>query len=326
LINRQQIDLQQLQSQDLSFYHALTATLRNRGWRGLVFDINYTWSKSLDQGGRTQGFINGSDDPFNPDAMYGPSYFDRKHVFNMIFNYNLPFGQGHKLGTSSGAINRFIGGWSFSGVFRANSGLPLVATESPFALGGGFVTSNNVDMIPTGAHNFTTGLNHNTGGTAKAGTACANFAAAMGGAGPVTPPTVQNPNPDISVGSGSGAFGFNYFSDPAAAYCSFRPVLLSSDTRDGRGNPLRGFGMWNLDSSIGKETAITERFKVRFSADFFNMFNHLTFVDPLGLPLGPTDFMDAQNASTFGVVSKQFIPANRQSGSRWVQFGLRVSF
>jgi hypothetical protein len=323
LINVQQIDLQQLQSKDVSFYHALTATLRNRGWRGLVFDLNYTWSKSLDQGGRTQGFINGSDDPFNPDAMYGPSYFDRKHVFNAIFNYNLPFGQGHKLsGGGSSGVNRIIGGWSFSGVFRASSGLPLVAAESPFAWGGGFVTSNNTDMIRTG-HNYTTGLNHNNGlSVAKAGTPCAYFAHAMGGAGQKLDPTVN----DIPISSGSGAFGFNYFSDPVAAYCSFRPVLLSSDTSDGRGNPLRGFGTWNLDSSIGKETAVTERFHVRFSADFFNMFNHLTFVDPIGLPLGPTDFMDGQNAGTFGVVSKQFIPANRQSGSRWIQFGLRVSF
>jgi hypothetical protein len=302
LINVQQVDLQQRTSHDFSNYHALTASLRNRGWRGLSFDMNYTWSKSLDRGGRTQMFINGFDDPFNPDAMYGPSYFDRKHVFNALFNYNLPFAKGRR-----------YGGWFISGVFRANSGLPLVAAESPFALGGGFVTSNNIDEIPTtGPAPFTTGLNHNTGNNISTNAACANFAANMGGSS--------------NVGSGSAAFGFNYFSDPAAAYCSFRPVLLSSDTRNGRGNPLRGFGMWNLDSSIGKETAITERFKVKFSADFFNIFNHLTFVDPLGLPLGPTDFMDAQNSSTFGVVSKQFIPANRQSGSRWIQFGLRVSF
>jgi hypothetical protein len=310
LINVQQADLQQRTSHDFSNYNAFTATLRNRGWHGLTFDLNYTWSKSLDQGGRTQSFVNGFDDSFNPNAMYGPSYFDRKHVFNAVFDYALPFGKGRR-----------YGGWSVSGIFRANSGLPLVVAQSGFAYGGGLVTSNNVDMIPTG-HNYSTGLHqHSTGSYAPAGSACANFAIAMGGGVPD-----PNHNNDVLIGGGSAAFGLNYFSDPAAAYCSFRPILLTQDTRDGRGNPLRGFGMWNLDTSIGKDTAITERVQLRFSADFFNVFNHTLFVDPIALPLSPTDFIDGTNAGNFGVVGKQFIPANRQSGSRWIQFGLRLSF
>ena len=321
LINAQQVDLQQRTSTDFSNYHALTFTLRNRGWHGLVYDLNYTWSKSLDQGGRTQGFINGFDDSFNPNAMYGPSYFDRKHVFNAVYNYSLPFGQGHKLGSSSGALNRLIGGWSMSGIFRLTSGLPLVNAQNSFAYGGGLVTTNNVDMIPTG-HNFSTGLFRNAKGTyAPAGSACANFATALGGGS-----ADATHNNDVLIGGSSSQYGFNYFSDPAAAYCSFRPVLLTEDTRDGRGNPLRGFAQWNLDASFGKETAITERFKLKFSADFFNIFNHVSFDDPLAIPLGPTDFIDGTNASGFGVVSNSFIPAQRQVGSRWIQLGLRVDF
>ena len=309
LFNMQENDLQQRTSTDFSNYHALTFTLRNRGWHGLVYDINYTFSKSLDQGGRTQGFINGFDDSFNPNAMYGPSYFDRTHVFNATFNYNLPFGQGHRLSGGRG-LNRIIGGWSMTGIFRANSGLPLVVAESGFAYGGGLVTTNNVDMIPIG-NNFSTGLNRNSTGSMATGS-CANYAGALGGS--------------TSVGGNSSALGLNYFSDPAAAYCSFRPILLTVDTRDGRGNPLRGFAVWNLDSSFGKETAITERFKVKFSADFFNIFNHVSFDDPLAPPLGPTDFIDATNASNFGVISKSFTPAQRPVGSRWIQLGLRVEF
>jgi hypothetical protein len=308
LYNMQENDLQQRTSTDFSNYHALTVTLRNRGWHGLVYDLNYTFSKSLDQGGRTQGFINGFDDSFNPNAMYGPSYFDRTHVLNATFDYNLPFGAGHKLSAGNG-LNRVIGGWSMTGVFRANSGLPLVVAESGFAYGGGLVTTNNVDMIPTG-NKFSTGLIHNTGNTATG--SCAVYAAAMGGG--------------TSVGGNSSALGLNYFSDPAAAYCSFRPILLTGDTRDGRGNPLRGFGVWNLDASFAKETAITERFKVKFSADFFNIFNHVSFDDPLAKPLGPTDFIDATNAANFGVLTNSFTPAQRPVGSRWIQLGLRVEF
>jgi hypothetical protein len=308
LYNMQENDLQQRTSTDFSNYHALTFTLRNRGWHGLVYDLNYTFAKSLDQGGRTQGFINGFDDSFNPNAMYGPSYFDRTHVLNATFSYNLPFGSGHRLSAGNG-VNRIIGGWSMAGVFRANSGLPLVVAESGFAYGGGLVTTNNVDMVPMG-NNLATGLIHNTGNTATG--SCATYAAAMGGG--------------TSIGGNSSTLGLNYFSDPAAAYCSFRPILLTADTRDGRGNPLRGFGVWNLDASFAKETAITERFKLKFSADFFNLFNHVSFDDPLAKPLGPTDFIDATNAANFGVITNSFTPAQRPVGSRWIQLGLRVEF
>lgn len=311
--NLQQNDLQQRASNDISNYHALTFTLRNRGWHGLVYDLNYTFSKSLDQGGRTLGFINGFDDSFNPNAMYGPSYFDRTHVFNMIYSYDLPFGQGHKLSAGSGALNRIIGGWSMSGVFRANSGLPLVVAESGFAYGGGLITSNNVDMIPIG-NNFSTGLFNNSGTTPNdtATGTCAAYAAAIGSG--------------TGIGTNSSSLGYNYFSNPAAAYCSFRPILLSADTRDGRDHPLRGFGQWNLDASFAKDTAISERFKLRFSADFFNLFNHVSFDDPLAPPLSPTDFIDATNAANFGVVTSSFTPAQRPVGSRWIQLGLRLSF
>ncbi len=313
LFNMQENDLQQRTSTDFSNYHALSITLRNRGWHGLVYDLNYTFSKSLDQGGRTQGFINGFDDSFNPNAMYGPSYFDRTHIFNAVYNYALPFGQGHKLsGGDNHFVERLIGGWSASGVFRAISGLPLVVAESGFAYGGGLVTSNNVDTIPTG-NNFSTGLFKNSGATPNdtATGTCATYAAALGGG--------------TGVGTNSSSLGYNYFSNPAAAYCSFRPVLLTVDTRDGRGHPLRGFPFWNLDASFGKETAITERFKVKFSADFFNIFNHVSFDDPL-FPFQPTGFIDATNASQFGVITNSFTPAQRPVGSRWIQLGVRLGF
>jgi hypothetical protein len=240
----------------------------------------------------------------------------------MVYNYNLPFGPGRKFGGGGNHfVERLIDGWSASGVFRAMSGLPLVVAESGFAYGGGLITSNNVDMIPTG-HNFTTGLMGNSQGSyAPAGSACANYAIAMGGGAP--DPTHNN---DVLVGGNSSSNGYNYFSNPAALYCSFRPILLTADTRDGRGNPLRGFAQWNLDASFAKVTAIGERFKLKFSADFFNLFNHVSFDDPLAPPLSPTDFMDATNAGNFGVVSNSFTPAQRPVGSRWIQLGLRVEF
>ena len=39
-------------------------------------------------------------------------------------------------------------------------------------------------------------------------------------------------------------------------------------------NALYGPGMWNLDASLRKSFAVTERVSLRFKADFLNAFNH----------------------------------------------------
>jgi hypothetical protein len=83
-----------------------------------------------------------------------------------------------------------------------------------------------------------------------------------------------------AAGVGSGV---NYFSDPEAAYKAFRPIRLASDTRSGRGS-LRGFPSWNLDVALGKMTRLGERVRAGFTFEFFNLFNHVIFVNP-GLDL-----------------------------------------
>ena len=114
-----------------------------------------------------------------------------------------------------------------------------------------------------------------------------------------------------------GGFPANYFANDAAALKQFRPILLDSDTSTGRSRPLRGFWFKNLDLRIGKVTDCSEKLKVEYSFDFFNVFNHATFLDPA---------LDTTNLANFGVVNTQLIPANRNTGSRWIQFGLRVNF
>jgi hypothetical protein len=93
--------------------------------------------------------------------------------------------------------------------------------------------------------------------------------------------------------------------------------LLATDTNDGRNSPLPGLSFWNFDMSLGKSTVIKERVTVDFSADFFNLFNHVNFLDPS---------FDTTNPSTFGVISTQLVPADRIQGSRWIQLGLRIKF
>jgi hypothetical protein len=265
---------------DFSNYHAATVSLTKRPSHGLSFDMNYTFSKSLDDLGAVQNSASTYQTSFNPTLQYGPSLFDRTHVFNAIFNYDLPAGQGHRFHIGNNVLDKFIEGWYTSGVFRAASGLPRGVTAGNFG-GGSFSGSQNLiplvspSSISGGANFGVTGTQFGTGGNV------------------------------------------NIFSNPDAAAKDYRYPLLSSDGRDGSGNPVRGLGLWNLDSRLGKVTSFHERFKVEISADFFNVFNHVNFADPSLSLLTP---------ATFGVISSELIPADRTQGSRWIELGLRVSF
>jgi hypothetical protein len=47
---------------------------------------------------------------YDLDYDYGPSLFDRRHIVNGYFNYELPFGKGQPFSTASLA-DKIIGGW-----------------------------------------------------------------------------------------------------------------------------------------------------------------------------------------------------------------------
>ena len=207
-------------------------------------------------------------------------------MFNANYVYDLPAGRGHKL-SGGRFLDRIIGGWYTSGVFTALSGVPLFVTESNQVWGDDAILGGATGMIPTAS--VSTSLNGGVVGSGGVGTA----------------------------GGGATGTGLNLFSDPQAAFKSFRPVLLATDTRTGRANPFRGLGFKNFDMSLGKNTRITERVSGRITFDFFNLFNHPNFRNPT---------LNFQQPGTFGVVTSSFIPPNRTNGARWIQIGLRLDF
>jgi hypothetical protein len=294
--NLQVLELFMRTSRDKSNYNALAVTLRNNNWHGLFFDLNYTFSKSLDTVGAVQNAAEYYSSSYNPHLDYGPSFFNRPNVFNALFNYDLPFGGSHRLSSNNAAVKRILGGWFTAGIVRVSSGVPNLVTVSGQTYGGGLdfgITAGMLPTVPIGS----------IGGGGVNGGICSS-GAGSGGNGPNCTP------------KGTGT-GLNYFSNPAAAIKDFRQVLIATDTNDGRNSPLPGLGFWNVDMSLGKTTNITERFKLVFSADFFNIFNHVNFLDPS---------FDTTNPSTFGVINTQLVPADRIQGSRWIQLGLRVNF
>jgi len=114
-----------------SNYQGLLASLRGR-MKGLVFDLNYTYSKSMDYGSNAEyinefagaGFASQIVDAWRPKQNYGPSDFDLRHQINANWLYDLPWGAG-KHWTMRGVGNALLGGWQLSGLFRWSSGFPF---------------------------------------------------------------------------------------------------------------------------------------------------------------------------------------------------------
>jgi hypothetical protein len=282
-----------------SNYNGAFVTLRKRLSQGLLYTVNYTFSRSLDQLGAIQNAASVMPNSFDLNAEYGPSPFDITHQFNTTFLYELPFGKGKYFGVSNSALNKVIGGWYVSGIYSARSGDPLTVTQGTGVWGGSLNLNFATGAIPlvdpsTFSNSVNTGV---TGGTVR-----------IGGS-----------NVDVGTNSNSAnrGTGLNLFGKPEEVFSQFRRVNVSADGRAGRANPLRGMSRWNMDMSIGKKTTIAERVNLTFAFDFFNVDNHVTFNNP-GLSL--TD------PRGFGVITTQFTPPDRVAGSRWIQFGMRVEF
>jgi hypothetical protein len=280
-----------------SNYNAGVITLNKRMSHGFTVTFNYTYSKAMDDGLSNQnnaGFFSNS---FNPSVQYGPSGYDRRHVINAIYQYDIPFGEGHKL-RSAAAVNKILGGWYTSGIFSKWSGLPVHVNEGSNIWGGGTnaITATEY-MVPVGALPAI-GLNHHVSNT----TSCSNsiFSGTVGS----------------SVGGASGS-NMDLFSNPGAALCDFNYVQLSSNGRSGSANPMYGLPFWNLDMRLGKTAAVRERWKLTFSADFFNVFNHENFSNPT---------LSYSSPATFGVITSTYTPPNRTNSARWIELGLRIDF
>jgi hypothetical protein len=122
-------------------YNALQIDVKHRLSRGLSLGANYVWSKALgdllnetDQAAGYQWYT-----VRDARLNYGPSPFDRRHVFNAYWTYDLPFGKGKRFLNNSGLLDRVVGGWTLGGRETMASGHPLL-------LNGGRNTVNNLSQ------------------------------------------------------------------------------------------------------------------------------------------------------------------------------------
>jgi hypothetical protein len=117
-----------------SDYHAFAFSARRRLHHDLSFDMNYTFSKSIDDASGLQraGVWDGSAFIINslrPEDMRAVSDFDLTHMVNSNWLWSMPFGSGRRFAnTSNSILDAIIGGWNLNGIYRWNSGLPTGRT------------------------------------------------------------------------------------------------------------------------------------------------------------------------------------------------------
>jgi hypothetical protein len=257
-----------------SNYHALFVSYRVRASHGLTLDANVTYGHSLDNVGVNQDTDQAFTNSYDPNYDYGTSLFDRKFVLTVLGVYQLPF---H---SRTGWLNRIVGGWQVSPILSVASGLPLRVLDGSGQEFGQSGFGAVAEAIRTSA----------------GGTTAGRFSVA--------------PTSGCGSSASGGGSGLNIFADPQAVCGQFRAIQLSVDTTS-RGGTLRGFKPWNVDLSLAKKIAITERANVTFSAEFFNLFNHVNFLDPT---------VNLQSPQTFGVITTQ------GNDPRQIQLALRLDF
>ena len=127
-----------------SNYNGFQATVKKDIRGGVMFDFNYTYSKSIDitSTAARLGF-SGTDNigapgsrlvnAFSPNQFRGVSDFDTTHQLNANWLVGLPFGRGKQFGRNAGpALNALIGGWQLTGLLRWTSGFPFSVDNGQF--------------------------------------------------------------------------------------------------------------------------------------------------------------------------------------------------
>ncbi len=233
----------------ISAYNALQTHVEKRMSHGLQVGFSYTYSHATDEQSALGLFYNGNN-PQNLRSGYGLSDFDRKHVMNFTYTYELP-----KFFSLSSIKGRIVDGWAISGLTVIQSGQPYSVVDYSGAVGSIFYGVND------GITNPVVPL---SGCTPKQ---------ALTGASGATPGfPALNPScfglPLLSPGALNGAIPGN---DP------YETNFIDHGER----NIFRQAWQRRADISLSKTTQITERSSLRFTFDVFNLTNTASFDIPI---------------------------------------------
>ena len=245
-----------------SIYHGLQTKLEKHFAGGLNFLAAYTWSKvrtdarDLLNGGSVSGYRAPEIPGMGIHADYALAPFDIRNVFHFSGAYELPFGKGkHYLSDASGFANALAGGWSMVWSTALQGGQPLT-----IGCPRGTAAGTNCWALKTG-QDPKLGLYTDTQGKLNwIGSASAFNQPCQLGAGlaPLNTPSGLN-------------------RDKVAFSCV---PLTGLAALGGAPTQIWGPGFHRLDFSIFKNFEFSERYRLQFRTEIFNILNHPNFNAP----------------------------------------------
>lgn len=292
----------QIQSTAQSTFNSLQLSLTKRLSRGIQFLASYTYGRSIDNAsggsdstGEARDTINIAGNQLDNRANRGLSDFDRTHRFVLSYLWDL---RRPAFAPHSTAGRLLLANWQIGGIVTAMSGLPIDVIDggagSLYGLNGG----NNAFVRPSWASGATTS------------TAGSNIPA-------------------------------GYFFNPLAFV---RPTVLAgqlipssngtaianatgTDFGNVGRNVLRGPSQVNVDFSLIKRFPFAESRNIELRAEFFNLFNHPNFANPISnLSAVPATSIDANTGRITGSPGDFGRIVSTSNNPRLIQFAIKLNF
>jgi hypothetical protein len=123
-----------------SNYHSLQVSFRKNFRSAGLFNLAYTWSKTLTDNGSDRS--NSPQNSYNyHEGEYGPYPGDRQQVLTLNWVYTLPIFQ-----NSKGVAGHTLKGWEVSGILSTYTGTPATVSTSSVDPAGFGTTTTRPDM------------------------------------------------------------------------------------------------------------------------------------------------------------------------------------
>jgi hypothetical protein len=232
-------------------YNALQAHVDKRMSHGIQVGASYTYSHSLDEQSGLGLFFNGNN-PLDLRSSYGSSDYDRTHVVNFNYVYQLrDFAAKHTL------KGDFEDGWSLVGLTVLQSGQPYSIIDFSGAVGSIYYsTADGITnpVVPLAA-----------GCTAKSAVTHASGAWTPAGGAPALKASCFTV-PLLPAGGLNGAIPA---SDP-----------YETGFTTGQRNIFRQSFQKRADASLIKVTALSQRYTLKYTLDVYNLTNTASFDVP----------------------------------------------
>jgi hypothetical protein len=285
-----------------SHYSGLQLTASKRLGHGLQGQVNYTFSRCMDEvsnGGFLQFSAGGIITPLPGDLArdYGPCDYDIRHNLSLEYTYQLP------IRTRSRWLGYAVNDWQISGTAVWHSGIPFSVLSTSYSANGNGIVQGGGPQFASGVAGVSRYDGNSISGVTQTG-------------------TVQWLNPNAFVSS----------VDPSTGQCNG-----GDDPRDcqfgslGR-NALRGPDFFWSDFYISKLFPMGEHVKLRFEGQFFNVFNHPNFGLPsntlAGIPGKPSTQigLGALTYTTSPPTGLLGVGLGGDSSPRMIAFHARVEF